>query len=298
MGMLPSELASHALSRLATYGFSAVLGAEIECYVRLPERSVEHINLFFGPVIETVRHEGIALLRIEEERGPMQFELVLGTFEGYDGCVHALKRTRELIEERAGQLGIEASFAAKPYQDAQGSGLQFHLHLVHEGENAFHKTDDYISDALHYALGGLCEITPHVMPVLCPSGQGYSRFHDKDHVPSTVSWGSNNRSCALRIPYTPAWEDKRIEWRVPSADADPAMVAALMLHAVASGIDERMAPPLQTYGIASKEKDAISLPLTLEDALMHAALLPAGFTPLLASDILEWSNMAQAADKA
>lgn len=294
--MQPSKLVSHALSRLDSYGFSVVLGAEIECYVQLPERSVEHINLFFGPIIEMTRNEGIALLRIEEELGPMQFELVLGTFDGYDSCVNTLMRIRQLVEERAEQLGIEASFAAKPYPDSQGSGLQFHLNLVHGGENAFHKTDDYISDALHYALGGLCMITPYVMPVLCPTSLGYSRFHDKDHVPSTVSWGSNNRSCALRIPYTPAWEDKRIEWRVPSADADPSQVAALMLHAVACGIDERIVPPSQTYGIAAKEKGAINFPMTLEDALAHATLLPKSFAPLEASDILSWSGAMQATD--
>lgn len=286
--MHPSELLAQALSRLAGYGFLPVFGAEIESYVQLGARDVEQLNGFFAPVLEAARAASIPLLRIEEEKGPMQFELVLGTFTNAGACAEAVAALKAMVEAQGKALAVPVSFAAKPIADAPGSGLHLHLNLMHSGENAFHKTDDYISDALYYALGGLCAITPHVMPLLCPSEAGFRRYSDKDFVARTASWGSNNRSCAVRIPYTPAWEDKRLEWRVPAADADPHVVAALMLHAIACGIDERMVPPAQSYGIATKEADMRQLPLSLEEALQEMELLPTSFAPLDASILRGW----------
>ncbi len=286
--MQPDVLASLACNKLLTYGFSPVYGAELECYVSVVDKTVERINEFFAPILEAARAHSLPLLRIEKERGEGQFELVFGLFLSAQACVDAVNRLKLLMHERASLLNVPLTFAAKPFADAPGSGLQFHLHLEHNGENAFHKTDDYISDALHYALGGLCAITPHVMPILCPTHEGFSRFLDKDHVPTTVSWGSNNRSCAVRIPYTPAWEHKRIEWRVPAADADPAKVLSLMLHAVACGIDARMEPPAQIYGIASKEEGAFHLPIDSESAIASMAFLPSEFAPLNAEILQSW----------
>lgn len=286
--MQPSELLTQSLSRLTGYGFSPVLGAEIECYVQLGTRDVERLNGFFAPVLESARAASIPLLRIEEEKGPMQFELVLGTFTDVCACIEAITTLKTIVEAQGCELSVPVSFAAKPVADAPGSGLHLHLHLMHLGENAFHKSDEYISDPLYYALGGLCAITPYVMPLLCPAEVGFSRFSDKDFVARTASWGSNNRSCAVRIPYTPAWEDKRLEWRVPAADADPYQVAALMLHAVACGIDERMVPPAQSYGLAMKEADARHLPLSMEEALQEMGALPSAFSPLDADILRGW----------
>lgn len=288
--MLPHALASHALARLAQYGFTPRFGAEIECYVALPKRDADIINRFFAPVFEGAKALGIPLWRIEEERGEMQFELVLGVFDDPVTCCDAVNRLKALVESQAHAEAAEVTFAGKPFDDRPGSGLHLHVNLMHGGENAFHKTDDYISDALHYALGGLCGLTPYVMLVLCPDPESFRRYRDKEHVATTASWGSNNRSCAVRIPYTPVWENKRLEWRVPTADASVEQVLALMLHGIACGIDERMAPPAQSYGIASKEAEAIALPITAEaaDAAMHH--LPPGYAPLTAGILRSWRD--------
>lgn len=286
--MQPADLLSHALARLESYGFSPVYGAEIECYVQLASHEAVDLNGFFAPVLDAAREASIPLLRIEQEKGPMQFELVLGTFTDGMTCADAVHALKAIVEAQGKAHVVPVSFAAKPFADAPGSGLHLHINLMHSGENAFHKTDEYISDALYYALGGLCAITPCVMPLLCPSEEGFARFGYKDFVARTSSWGSNNRSCAVRIPYTPAWEDKRLEWRVPAADADARMVTALMLHAIASGIDERMVPPEQSYGIASKESGARKLPVSWEEALQEIDRIPAGFIPLDAAMLRSW----------
>jgi glutamine synthetase len=286
--MLPSALIESAVSRLTAYGLSPVYGAELECYVLLPEEAPEVVNGFFLPVYDTAQKMQIPLLRIEQERGKGQFELVLGTFTNAIACADAITTLKQSVIEQANVRNVTASFAAKPAKHEPGSALHVHVNLMYQGENAFHKNDESISDALHYALGGLCAISPYVMPILCPDAAGFARYHDPDHVPTTASWGSNNRSCAVRIPYTPVWEDKRLEWRIASADADPLLVIALMLHAVACGLDERITPPTQSYGLARREVGAIPLPLTHGEAREMMQALPKQFQPLTPEMLQGW----------
>jgi glutamine synthetase len=286
--MLPSALIESALSRLSAYSLSPVFGAELECYVLIPEATSETINAFFLPIHCAAREAEIPLLRIEQERGKGQFELVLGTFTDAATCSDALTALKQSVLEQANAHNIIASFAAKPVAEEPGSALHIHVNLMYEGANAFHKSDESISDALHYALGGLCAISPYVMPVLCPDVAGFARYHDPDHVPTTASWGSNNRSCAVRIPYTPIWEDKRLEWRVASAAADPLSVIALMLHGIACGVDERITPPAQSYGLAGRELCATPLPLDYFEAKKMMRELPSQFQPLTPEILLAW----------
>lgn len=290
--MTPHALEQQALSRLSAYGFSARYGAEIECYIAFKQRDALRIHAFFAPVLAICAEYHIPLLRIEEERGEGQFEIVLGVYEDPSALTEALLLVKAELLKRGREEGIDVSFAAKPTATQPGSSLQFHVNLMHNGENAFHKNDDYISDALRYALGGLCALTPHVMHVLCPTDEGFLRFTSgADHVPSTACWGSNNRSCAVRIPYTPVWENKRIEWRVAGADAVPEQVLALMLHGIACGIDERVEPPPQTYGLAHKEQEAVPLPCTMHQAMQQLQLLPSLFAPLTAEMLINWSRL-------
>ncbi len=203
--------------------------------------------------------------------------------------IGALRSLRRQVELHGKAEGVDVRFDAKPHADAPGSGLHIHISMRDgQGDSVFLKSDEYISPALHHSLGGLCAITPHVMPLLTPDEAGYTRFQDASHMARTVSWGSNNRSCAIRIPYSPIMDDKRLEWRVPCADADPEQVVALMLFAMTAGMDQRMQPPEQYYGVASRDVSLVPLPLDSASAkdAMHA--LPEGFMPLKADMLESW----------
>ncbi len=228
------------------------------------------------------------LIAIEQERGQQQFELIFAVTDQREALVESILKVKKCIEMHAAVQSLRTSFAGKPVPDQPGSALHFHLDLMYEGENAFHKTDEWMSEPLRYALGGLLALTPHIMPLLAPNDADYLRYSDKEHVPSTVSWGHNNRSCAVRIPSTPAWEDKRLEWRVPAANADPDMVSALLLHAVSCGIEGRMEPPKQCYGIASRDTEAAKLPQNLDNAQKMMQSLPEGFAPLTPALLTSW----------
>lgn len=288
--MTPEELLGDAFASLKRdYALYPILGAELECYLKLEESSAEYLNQFFAPIQNKAIATNIPLLRIEKERGEHQYELVLGISKDAQLFATQIHTLRDIVLNHAQDCQIEASFAAKPYEYSASSGMHIHLHLCNaHGENVMHKTDEYISDELAFSIGGLCTISPYVMPVLYPNPSSYSRLHEQDHIARYANWGSNNRSCAVRIPYTQAWEDKRIEWRLPCADANAIQVLAIMMHAVYSGIKHKMRPRTQTYGLSDKEEEGVLLPNSLALALDMMDSLPATFKPLSPEILRDW----------
>lgn len=240
----------HALTSalVEEFSLSPIMAAEIECYVQLGNSSVAAMEQFWVPVEQAFRHEGLPILRIEKERGAHQYEIITQVTTPENLAV-TLASIRMMVEKYARRRQVEASFAAKPFADEPSSGLHLHLHLADgQGVNAYHKTEEWTSDDLRYSLGGLLAALPHDMAVFFPDAADYARLNDIDHVPKIAGWGVNNRYCALRIPMHPDPYDKRIEHRVPCANADPQAAIAAVLSGVVRGLRERIEPPPQEYG--------------------------------------------------
>lgn len=251
---------------LEQFGLVPVMAAEIECYVPLEG----DIDAFWRPVDAALRDTGVGLVRIEKERGAHQYELVTQVTTPAR-LIDWLENIKAIIN---GQ-GVPVSFAAKPFTEQPSSGLHLHLHLGDEadGINAYHKTEEWVSDALRWSLGGLLATLPHAMSVFFPNEASLARLQDIDHVPKLAGWGVNNRYCALRIPAGEDPYDKRIEHRVPCADADPALAVLAMLEGVAIGLENKIEPPAQEHG-----KPMVGLRESLTDApvdlpLTRAALM-------------------------
>jgi glutamine synthetase len=250
---LPNSTATvlvSSLSKLLTAHFGAVpyIGAEVECYVALPEGDIAAIDAFWLPVKQALLAQNIPLLRIEQEQGKGQFELVIGVTSPEAMCGF-ITQTKYIVEAQAKAQGVTASFEAKPYPNQPSSGLHIHVHLAnHANENLFHKTEEDMSEMLAFSLGGLLATLPHFLPIWCPNDSTFTRFLDSDHVPRTLSWGVNNRYCALRIPMIQDPYSKRIEHRMSHAHADAQAVIAAILAGVYIGLEFRITPPEQEYG--------------------------------------------------
>jgi glutamine synthetase len=230
------------------FALDAVMAAEIECYVMLADESEAAMDSFWKPVDAAFRAEQLPILRIEKERGLHQYE-VITTVTTPQNLATALTRIRALIERQGKVMKVKTSFAAKPFPDQPSSGLHLHLHLADgEGINAFHKTEEWTSDALRFSIGGLLNTLNDNLAVFFPNPEDYARLEDVDHVPKIAGWGVNNRYCALRIPADPDPYSKRIEHRVPCANADPTAAIEAMLSGVLRGLREKIEPPVQSYG--------------------------------------------------
>ncbi len=250
----------------ADFGLQPVTAAEIEFYLRGAD-ACGGIKKFWQEVSAR-----IPLQKYEKERGREQFEIALTPVANPQKTAGDIGTLKTIISDTAKKYGMTADFAAKPFPDQPGSGLHIHIHLEDAGgKNVFYKDDSAISDALKWSIGGLLAWLPETMPVFAPYKESYARFAAGGNAPTTVSWGANNRTVAIRLPDAPH-DNKHIEHRVAGADADPKSVMENILAAIHYGLQNQCDPGAQVYGDASlAQYDLPKLPQTLEEALAKAS---------------------------
>ena len=87
--------------------------------------------------------------------------------------------------------------------------------------------------------------------------------------PTNVSWGVENRSCAVRAIHSARSELNRLECRRPGADANPYLALAAIVASAADGLRRGAPPPEPVVGDAYSRTDLAALPASLEESL-HA----------------------------
>lgn len=263
--MLPSLITNF----VNEIGVRPVVATEIECYL-LPE--IEETLSLDHPLWEAFKHAcsnaRIPLLQCEQERGVNQFELSLLPSSDIQAIITHTNQAKQLLEDKAWEYRIRVNFEAKPYPDQPGSALHIHIHLEDaEGANLYYKQEDTISLPLMYSLGGLIATMPEAMPFFAPYVSAYQRYkHPQQNAPLTVSWGTNNRTVALRLP-DKGGPVKHIEHRVPAADADIQQAITAVIIGVHYGLTEQVEPPAPIYGDASLPMYTLPpLPQSLDEA--------------------------------
>lgn len=258
------------------FNLGTVVATEIEFYLRgiaakfTPDEVVAHIQAVCA-------QQGIALACAEAERGPDQYEISLLPTHDVNQIVADTDRFKELMTETFAPYGIKADFTAKPSPDVPGCGLHVHVHLEDaSGRNVFFREGDTFSPLLLYSIGGLLMLMNPCMPVFAPTEASYLRFSGgpnpylvcptATNVPTKVSWGTNNRTVAVRLP-NKAMDNKHIEHRVAGADADVGSVIAAILAGMHYGLKEKCDPGEPIYGDASLAQYALpSLARSLAEA--------------------------------
>lgn len=235
---------------ISDFGLYPVTAAEIEFYLH----GSEGLNLerFWQAVRTGCEQAQIGIFKIEKEKGKEQHEVALMPENDPDKTARDVSTLKTILERRAEAEDLRAEFSAKPATDQPGSGLHIHIHLENaDGKNVFYKSDERISDALKFSIGGLLACAREDMPIFAPTAQSRKRFVPGSNTPLTVSWGANNRTVAIRLPDSVP-DNKRIEHRIAGADADPQAVMATVLTAIYKGLNEKIAPMTpQIYGDAA-----------------------------------------------
>lgn len=236
----PNQLAAELKQR---FGFATALAVEIECYL-----NAEPPSSFAGDFLRACADAGAPVLKWEAERGHLQYEFAMPVEYDVDAAIAHADAAKRILHEM-----VQADFRARPFADRPGSGLHVHLHLEDaQGRNVFFKRDEEISDSLKWALGGLMATMREHMAVFAPTPESRTRFTPGGNAPTTVSWGANNRTAALRLPDEGA-PRRHIEHRVAGADADVGAVVAAILQGVLAGLEGKLEPGPQVYGDASLE---------------------------------------------
>ena len=290
----PRQVLKRIFDQFQELGFTLVVAVELEFYLLDTRRdrqknpqppispvtgkrdkntqvySVDDLDdygAFLDQVAKGAESQGIPADTALAEYAPGQFEINLKHEpDPLSACDNAVLLKR-LIKGVAREMGMIATFMAKPYAQQAGSGTHIHISLLNKNkENIFSDPQNETgSKNLLHAIGGLSKTMKESMAIFCPNANSYRRFQPDLYVPMAPTWGIDNRTVAIRIPTGPE-KAKRIEHRVSGADANPYLVVASILAGIHYGITHKIEPPKISTGDAiAKHKP--SLPMTWVESL-------------------------------
>lgn len=173
---------------------------------------------------------------------------------------------KRIVRQVALDNGMYATFMAKPMDDQPGSAMHLHQSVVDiaTGRNLFSTAEGADSELFRNHVAGLQQHLPQIALMFAPNVNSFRRMRPAHDAPINVQWGLDNRSCGLRVPVSDP-ENRRIENRLPGADANPYLSMAASLVAGYIGMIEASEPRAQIEGSAYRL--ARTLPRTLNEAL-------------------------------
>ena len=220
------------------------------------------------PVLREIRNEMYAAgMTVESAKG----ECNLGQHEIgflFDGVLrtcdnHAVYKTG--AKEIAARHGQSLTFMAK-YDEREGNSCHIHLSLRGtDGEVVFadDDRDGGRSEVFDQFMAGILATMRELTYFYAPNINSYKRFAAGSFAPTAVAWGTDNRTCALRVVGHGA--GMRVENRVPGGDVNPYLAVAAMMAGGLHGIRETLELPPVCEGNAYVG-DYEHVPTTLAEA--------------------------------
>lgn len=224
---------------------------------------------YYNDLFNLLGKFNIPLEGLHTETGPGVYEAAID----HCGIVEAADRAvllKTAVKEIAYKHGTVASFMAKWNDKLPGCSGHIHQSLwsKDQSKNLFYNTENKydLSEIMEHYIAGQLYCLPHILPMYAPTTNSYKRLVEGAWAPTTVSWGFENRTTALRaIGSSPAYS--RLETRVPGSDSNPYLAMAAALASGLYGIKHKL--PLQSppiTGNAYADKTVSKLPANLQDA--------------------------------
>ena len=231
--------------------------------------SIDAANEFdplFEDMYDWCELQGLDLDTLIHEEGTAQMEINFRHGDALDLAdqIVVFKRT---MREAALKHNVAATFMAKPMTGEPGSAMHLHQSIVDikTGKNIFSNADGSMSELFLHHIGGLQKLIPEALPLFAPNVNSFRRFLPDTSAPVNVEWGEENRTVGLRVPDASP-QNRRVENRLPGADANPYIAIAASLLCGYIGMVEEVNPSAQVKG-RGYERRNLRLPLTIEDAL-------------------------------
>jgi glutamine synthetase len=219
---------------------------------------------YLGPIRRGMQGAGIP---VEFSKGEAWYGQHEVNFRYADAVTAADRHTiyKNGVKEIAFLNDISASFMAKPSEKDIGSSCHLHHSLVgDDGKSLFVDDDGEETDTFRHFLGGLRDHIRELALFIAPSINSYKRYAAESWAPTSVSWGRDNRTCGFRIVgHGPS---RRVECRIPGADANPYLAFAAMLAAGLDGIEKGTDPGPELKGNAYEAAEAEPFPSALREA--------------------------------
>src|SRR3954453_19550603 len=278
----PRQILRRQLARLAERGWSANAGTELEFIVfrdtyedawRKGYREMQPANLYnvdysllgtarVEPLMRRIRNsmEAAGML-CEDSKGECNFGQHEVNFRYADALrtadEHAIYKNG--VKEIAALEGMSVTFMAK-YDEREGNSCHIHFSLADEQGPLFERDSALFESFLAGQLAALRELTL----LLAPNVNSYKRYAAATFAPTTVAWGRDNRTCALRV--VGHGDSLRFENRAGGADLNPYMALSATIAAGLHGVERELELEPVFEGNAYEAQDKPRIPTTLRDA--------------------------------
>jgi glutamine synthetase len=173
---------------------------------------------------------------------------------------HAVYKT--MAKEIAAQQGRSITFMAK-YNEREGSSCHIHLSLRGTDGSVVFADGAGRSDLYDSFVAGLLATMSDFTLLYAPNINSYKRFAPGSFAPTTIAWGTDNRTCALRL--VGQGPSARLENRVPGGDVNPYLALAAMIAGGLHGIEQELELGSELVGNAYTS-GLSTVPRTLADA--------------------------------
>ncbi len=309
----PRAILTRQLDRLAERGWVAYAGTELELVVyedtyeearRKGYRDLVPANDYnvdysilgttkLEPLLRDIRnHMYAAGLDVEGAKGECNFGQHEVGFLYADALTTADNHVvyKNAAKEIAAQHGKSVTFMAKPNQ-REGSSCHIHLSLRGaDGELVFWDEDAGTRTPLYdQFIAGVLATAADFTLLFAPNVNSYKRFADGSFAPTTLGWGLDNRTCAVRLVGRGA--GARMENRIPGADTNPYLALAAMVAGGLHGIEHELElEPELTGNAYSSDKPRVPSTMGAARELFHSSAV---VRAALGDDVVDhYANMA------
>ncbi|QTS89108.1 glutamine synthetase [Ectopseudomonas khazarica] len=291
-GLSTRGLLKRVLARYAEQGWQPVVATELEFFVFAgnpdPQQpfqpplgldgrredggaafsvsSSNGLRPFFADVYRCMEALGLPRDTFMHEMGVSQFEINLL----HGDALQLADQTflfKHLLKEVGFKHGLSVVCMAKPLAHTPGSSMHIHQSVVEQGSdrNIFSADNGEATAAFYHFIAGQQAALADFTLLFAPHVNSYQRLCHPYASPNNACWSADNRAAGLRIPAS-APVARRVENRLPGADANPYLALAASLAAGLHGLERELQPSPAIQG-EFEVSEELTLPCT-----MHAAI--------------------------
>jgi glutamine synthetase len=226
-------------------------------------------NPFFSDLFDLLKKFNVPIEGLHTETGPGTIEAAIA----HSGLLEAGDRAvlfKTAVKEIAYKHNIMATFMAKINENLPGCGGHVHQSLwdLTGNHNLFYDDSDKqkLSETAKRYIAGQLHCLPHILPMFAPTINSYKRLVEGAWAPTTLTWGIDNRTVALRV-LNGGSASCRVETRVIGADVNPYLALSACLAAGLYGIRHGLTlDQPATVGNGYQDESNGRIPYTLKDA--------------------------------
>ena len=199
-------------------------------------------SAYFNDLFDQLKKFGVPLEGLHTETGPGVYEAAIAYSEVLEAADRAVL-FKSGVKQIAQLHGVLATFMAKYSESLPGCSGHIHQSLwtADQKRNLFfdQKRNTGMSTLMESYMAGQLYCMPFILPMFAPTVNSYKRLVEGAWAPTTLTWGLDNRTTALRaLPGSSS--STRLETRVVGSDSNPYLAMAACLAAGMYGIKNKL----------------------------------------------------------